>query len=120
MPFASRTRRAFFGIGFWRMPTTTTRFSAIAACTSRTMSEWLLARVSRIAGWMWASSRMLRGMADSFAGFSRGRLQRNAVPARFLRPVEGLVGQLDRGHRLQVEVFPFGHADADGHREDLL
>src|SRR6266851_1444592 len=62
MPPASRSLRAFFGNGFCAMPTTTTSFAAIAAWTSCTMSVRLVAIVSRIAGWMWASSRMGRGI----------------------------------------------------------
>src|SRR5712692_974730 len=62
MPAASRSLRAFFGNGFCAMPTTTTSFAAIAAWTSCTMSVRLVAIVSRIAGWMWASSRMGRGI----------------------------------------------------------
>src|SRR5438132_237474 len=68
MPAASRSLRAFFGNGFCAMPTTTTSFAAIAACTSRTMSVRWVAIVSRIAGWMWASSRMGRGIDQNVAG----------------------------------------------------
>src|SRR5450755_1434399 len=62
MPAASSALRAFFGKGFCVMPTTTTSLEATAARTSLTASAWLLAMVSLIAGWMCASSRMLRVM----------------------------------------------------------
>src|ERR1700730_9331251 len=62
MPAASSALRAFLGKGFCFMPTTTTSLEATAARTSLTVSAWLLAIVFLMAGWICASSRMLRVM----------------------------------------------------------
>src|SRR5882672_1706801 len=58
----SRSLRACLGIGFWRMPTTTTAWVPIASCTSCTMSAWSAEILSRIAGRMRLSSRIFRVM----------------------------------------------------------
>src|ERR1700720_394566 len=62
MPAASSALRAFLGKGFCFMPTTTTSLEATAARTSLTVSAWWLAMVFLMAGWICASSRMLRVM----------------------------------------------------------
>src|SRR6267142_2809070 len=62
MPAESSSLRAFFGNGFWRMPTTTMSFAATAALTSaRTSAPWR-AILSRTAGWIFPSSRISRAM----------------------------------------------------------
>src|SRR2546427_2123531 len=62
-PAASSALLAFFGNGFWRMPTTTISFAATAAWTSFTISAPWLATFSRAAGWILSSGRMLRAIA---------------------------------------------------------
>src|ERR1700690_852045 len=65
MPAAASALRARRTCGLPAMPTTRTGFVVAAAWTLWTMSALRLATLSRIAGCRRASSRIVRGMADT-------------------------------------------------------
>ena len=85
------------------MPTTTTALAVMAACTSRTMSAWWPATLSRMAGWMCCSSRMGRGMRELWSKIQRRGAARS-----------GLRYPPDRGHHRRLQSEGRGRQDHHG------